>query len=106
MQREVKIYRMLGLARRAGVLKSGEFQTEELIRSGGACLVIVAEDASGNTRKRFQDKCEHYHVPFALFGTKEALGHATGTEMRSSAALGDRGFAEAVLKLLEQNERD
>jgi len=57
-------------------LVSGEFQTLDAIRNGSAMLVIVAEDASGNTRKLFTDKCSYYGVPVELYGTKEELGRA------------------------------
>ena len=101
-----RILGILGLAKRAGRLKSGEFSTETLLKSGKAALVLAARDASDNTIKKFRDKCRFYHVPFALFGTKEELGQATGTEFRSSLAVEDPGFAEAILKLLEEYERN
>ena len=101
-----RILGILGLAKRAGKLKSGEFSTENLLKAGKAALVLAARDASDNTIKKFRDKCRFYHVPFTLFGTKEELGHATGTELRSSLAVEYPGFAEAILKLLEEYERN
>ena len=46
-----KTLSMLGLARRAGKVVSGEFSVEKAVKSGKAYLVIVAEDASDNTIK-------------------------------------------------------
>ena len=46
-----KIYSLLGLAMRGRNLVSGEFQTEDAVKKGSAMLVIVAEDASANTKK-------------------------------------------------------
>ena len=46
-----KVLGSLGLAMKAGDVVSGEFMTEKAIREGIAKLVIVAEDASGNTKK-------------------------------------------------------
>ena len=40
----------LGLAMKSGNVVSGEFLTEQAIRAGTARLVIVAEDASDNTK--------------------------------------------------------
>ena len=51
-----KIYSLLGLAMRGRNLVSGEFQTEDAVKKGSAMLVIVAEDASANTKKLFHDK--------------------------------------------------
>ena len=44
-----KVLNLIGLATKAGKTASGEFMTEKAIREGIAKLVIVAEDASGNT---------------------------------------------------------
>ncbi len=97
-QADKKVLSMFGLAARAGRLASGEFQTETAVKSGTAYLVVVAEDASDNTKKMFQDKCTFYKVPIIIYGTKEELGHAIGKEYRASLALLDEGFAKAVMK--------
>ncbi len=81
-------------------LVSGEFQTEEAVKTGSAMLVIVAEDASANTRKLFHDKCSFYEVPVYEYGTKEELGRAIGKDMRSSLAVCDAGLADAIIKHL------
>lgn len=96
-----KIYMLLGLAMRGRNVVSGEFATENAVRSGSAMLVIVAEDASDNTKKRFQDKCSYYKVPICTYGTKEELGHAMGKEQRSAVAVTDRGLARALKDRLE-----
>ena len=41
-----KVYSLLGLAAKAGRLKSGEFMTEQSVKDGKGVLVIVAGDAS------------------------------------------------------------
>ena len=43
---------MLGLAMKAGKVSSGEFATEQAVKSGSAYLVILAETASANTQKK------------------------------------------------------
>ena len=69
-----KVLSYLGLAMRGHNLVSGEFQTEDAVKSGKALLVIVAEDASENTKKLFHDKCSYYEVPVYVYGTKQSLG--------------------------------
>ena len=93
-----KILSLFGLAARAGKMASGEFQTETAVKSGTAFLVVVAQDASNNTKKLFQDKCSFYKIPILILGTKEELGHAIGKEYRASLAILDAGFAEAIIK--------
>ena len=97
---EKKILSLFGLATRAGKVASGEFQTETAVKSQTAFLVVVANDASNNTKKLFQDKCSFYKIPMIFFGTKEELGHAIGKEFRASLAVLDAGFATAVMQKL------
>lgn len=93
-----KILMTLGLATKAGKVVSGEFMTEQAVRGGKAYLVIVASDASDNTKKNFHDMCLYYKVPIFDYGLKEDLGHAIGKEIRASVAVIDEGFANSIIK--------
>ena len=95
------IYSMIGLATRAGKTVSGEFSVENAVKGGRAYLVILPCDASDNTKKKFTNMCSYYEVPIHFHGNKEELGHAMGKEQRSSMALLDEGFANAVEQKLE-----
>lgn len=97
-----KILSLLGLATRSRNLTSGEFAAKEAVRNKSAYLVIVALDASDNTKKMFENQCRHYQVPFYCWGLKEELGHAIGKEFRASIAITDQGFADALLKQLDK----
>ena len=97
-----KVLSLLGLATRSRNVASGEFMTENAVKSGKAYLVIVACDASDNTKKEFSNMCKYYHVPVCCFGTKAELGHAMGKEMRASLAITDPGFAKSLTKLLNE----
>ena len=97
-----KVLSLLGLSARAGKIASGEFAAETAVKSGKAALVIVAEDASANTKKLFHDKCTFYEVPVIDYGTKETLGHAIGKELRASVAVLDNGLANAIISHLDQ----
>ena len=83
---------------KAGKVKSGEFSTEQSVKAYKAYLVIIADDASANTKKNFTDMCKFYEVPIIITGTKEDIGHALGKELRASAAVLDEGFAKSILK--------
>ncbi|MBQ8147606.1 MAG: ribosomal L7Ae/L30e/S12e/Gadd45 family protein [Lachnospiraceae bacterium] len=96
-----KVYSLLGLATKAGKVVSGEFSTEKAIKSGKAFFVIVAEDASDNTKKSFSDSCSYYQVPFAIYGTKDELGHCIGKQMRASLAVIEEGFGREIAKKME-----
>ena len=97
-----KILNMIGLAMRAGKIQSGEFSTERAVRQKKAFLVIVASDASDNTKKMFGNMCGHYRVPCHIFATKEQLGHAIGRQYRASLACTEEHFAAELIRQLEQ----
>ncbi len=95
-----KVLSLVGLAAKAGKVVSGEFSTEKAVKTGQAFLVLVSEEASGNTRKKFQNMCAYKEVPIVVYGAKEAIGRAMGKEMRASLAILDQGLADAIKKQL------
>lgn len=97
-----KILSLLGLATKAGKTASGEFSTEKSVKAGKSFLVLVAEDASQNTKKKFTNMCTFYEIPFYFFSDKETLGKMMGKECRSSLAVLDENFAKAMVKELEK----
>lgn len=97
-----KLYNFLGICKKAGQLASGAFQTEEAIQKKKALLVLIPEDASDNTKKKFQDKCAFYQIPIYLVGEKEKYGKALGKEERTSIAVLEAGFAKKILAYLSE----
>ncbi len=93
-----KMMSLIGLATRAGKTASGEFSTEKAVKCGQAQLVVIAGDASENTKKKFSNMCTYYQVPFLIAADKETLGHCMGKEYRASLAVSDKNFADAILK--------
>ena len=96
-----KVLSLIGLATKAGRVVSGEFATEKEVKCGKAFLVMLALDASENTKKKFRNICEFYEVPIYFYGDKDLLGHAMGKEFRASLAVLDEGFAKNIRKHLE-----
>ena len=88
-----RVLGMIGLATKAGKIIYGEDKLLEAIRFGKAKLVIIATDASDNTKKKFNDKCSYYKVKAFEYGTKATLQHAV-------VAINDRNFSDSVLNLL------
>ena len=70
-----RVLSMLGIAAKAGSVASGEFSTEKAVKEGRAYLVIVAQDASDNTKKMFRNMTDFYQVPMYEYSDKEMLGH-------------------------------
>ena len=97
-----RILKLLGLAKRAGRLKSGSFQTEEAIKGGKAVLVLITADSSEASKKGWIDMCSFYETEYRIFGSKEEMGHALGMEYRAVAALTDEGFAKKILSIIDE----
>lgn len=100
---EKKALSMLGLARKAGKIASGEFQTEEALKKDRARLVIMAGDASDNTKKKFRNMSDWHHVRYIVLSDRATLGSCIGCGSRSSIAVLDPGFAQAFLHALGQD---
>ncbi len=100
-----KALSLISLATKAGKTASGEFCTEKEVKCGRAELVMVASDASDNTKKKFQNMCDFYEVPIYFYGDKDTLGHAMGKQFRATLAVTDAGFAKGIIRHLEaENE--
>ncbi len=94
-----KLEGMIGLCVKAGRAAFGSEECTALLRTRRVHLVIVAEDASENTKKRMRDKCKTSGVPLIPFGTVDGLAHLTGRGRVSVLGIRDTGFAAAILKI-------
>ena len=99
MNNKIKALNLLGLAQRARKLESGSPTVLTTIRSKQARLVIIADDASLNTKKQFLDKSDYYDIPSIVTLTKAEISQAIGKE-RTVCAFTDDGFAQSFKKLL------
>ncbi|MCR5331924.1 MAG: ribosomal L7Ae/L30e/S12e/Gadd45 family protein [Lachnospiraceae bacterium] len=102
---EKRIYSLLGIAKKAGFAQGGEFLAEKAVKSFKAGVVLVATDASDNTKKKFRDMCAFYEVPCYEFGDKDNLGRALGNEMRASVAVKDAGISKKLMELLDSLDK-
>ena len=101
MDNTQKIYGLLGLAKRAGRLISGEKMCKQSILTGEGCFIIIASDSSENTKKNLTDSCKYYDVPYAFFSTQEELGRSIGNYFNAAVSVCDEGFANSIKKLME-----
>ncbi len=69
-------------------------------------LVIVADDASDNTKKKFQNMCDFYQVPIYFYEDKDTLGHAMGKEFRASLVILDAGICKRNQEASRHRESD
>ena len=98
-----KALSMIGLAAKAGRVSSGETAVENAIKAYNAYLVIVACDASDNTKKKFDDMCKFRDIQIVHFASKEELGKVLGKEYRASIAITDENFAKGIKEKIFDN---
>ena len=96
-----KFLSLLGLCKRAGKLAAGEVAAEQAVRKKQAYLLILAEDASANTKRKFRNSAAYYELPLAEIGNKEELGRAIGADLRSIIAITEEGFAKKLKQLAD-----
>ncbi len=97
--KQKKALNLLGLARKAGKLTTGQDLVLATIRSGKAKVVLMANDCGQSTQKKFTDKCKSYDVALTTEFTKQELSAAIGVK-RSLIAVTDPGFGKKIRQLL------
>lgn len=101
-----KALSMLSIAVKAGKVVSGGFMTQNALQQGIASLVIIAKDASDNTKKKFTNKCDYYKVPYVIISDSETIGKRIGKEARIVVAITEEGLAKQILCKLDSNNME
>ena len=101
---ERKISSMLSLCAKAGMLITGEESAEKALQKGTAELIIIAADASENTKKKFVNKCFFYQKPVRVFGERAVLSNSVGKNNRTVYVITDNGFATRLQTLIDAVE--
>ncbi|XCA67656.1 ribosomal L7Ae/L30e/S12e/Gadd45 family protein [Paucilactobacillus suebicus] len=94
------VLNLLGIARRAGSLISGEETVLKAIRSKKTFLVFISADAGNATSKKFKDKCQFYEIKYDMTFDKQQLNQATG-QARTVYGVTQEGFARKFKELLQ-----
>lgn len=95
-----RFFSMLSLCQRAGKLISGEESCLLAIKNNSALFVIIACDASDNTKKKFTDKCKYYNVDCVIIQNKENLSRSIGKYDRAVLAVIDENFSYKIKETL------
>jgi len=92
---------LLSMAARARRILSGAFVVEEALKRKQGTYLLLAADASEETKTKFTRMAAQQHVPTAELLTMQQLGHCLGKEYRAVAVLIDRGFADRLSAYLQ-----
>ncbi|KIX91615.1 50S ribosomal protein L7 [Staphylococcus microti] len=94
----------LGLAMRAGKVKTGESVLIAELKKHRLKLVLIAEDASDNTKKTLMNKCTTYKTPYRVVSNRYELGVAIGKEARVNIGITDSGFAKKLIAMIDEDK--
>lgn len=93
-----KILGLIGLAMKAGKVAFGADSVEESIIKKKIKLVIISEDSSERTKKKFIDICEKYNIPIIIDGDIDSLSKTIGKSNKAILGIKDVNFAESIQK--------
>ena len=96
MSNERSVIFALGLAQKAGKIASGDFTVKSALKSGKVKLLIIASDASDNSKKDIYYMAGLYGVKTLEVLDREQLGLAIGKAKRTAVALLDANFANMM----------
>lgn len=96
---EQELLQRLGLATRAGALAIGQLSTDDALQSGSCRVLVVAEDASSSTVRKYSQQAGRKGIPCIRCASGEVLGKALGREFVSTLAVTTKPFARRILYL-------
>ncbi len=93
-----KVLGLIGLAMKAGKVVFGADSVEENILKRKVKLVIISEESSERTKKKFIEICEKYNIPTIIYGDIESLSNAIGKNNKAIIGIKDINFANSIQK--------
>lgn len=101
-----KVYNYLGLATRAGQVVSGEHAVVAGVKRGKVVLVLISEDASANTDRKFRALAQNHNVKVIVYGQKSFYGQAIGKSPRAVVGISDLNFANVIQASIRESVRE
>ena len=99
--------RLLGIAKKAGLLEIGDDSVGRAARSGKAKVILSASDASEVSKRRARGYAEtHGAVHLILPSTKEELGIIVGRGSPGMLTILDAGIAAKYVSMLAASNPD
>ncbi len=97
-----KINSYMGFAKKSGNLISGGNTCTITGSKGRLKLLIIAEDASENSREKMVRLAEKTDTAYRIYGRADDLSHAIGTSGRSVFGVTDRNFADTIMNAIDE----
>ena len=92
----------LGIAKRSGNLICGTDMVIKSLSSGKVKIIILASDASENTKDKIIKKAFYYQIQVVEVFSSNELSSAVGADHLMIMAITDDGLTKAFLKEVER----
>ncbi|KNF08861.1 ribosomal L7Ae/L30e/S12e/gadd45 family protein [Gottschalkia purinilytica] len=100
-----KLYSMLGIGKKAGFITSGETGCIQNMKKDKCKLLLLASDASDNTKDKFISLCNRKKIKYVIIGKKHELGGSIGKDIAATISITDDSFTKAVLNIIDIDAR-
>ncbi|WP_130807044.1 L7Ae/L30e/S12e/Gadd45 family ribosomal protein [Senegalia massiliensis] len=94
------ILSFIGIGQKANIIRTGEYKSLEAIKFNKCYLIVLANDSSINTKKKFENLSKKHNIETIYFSDKLALGSALGKEYISVFAVTDKKFSDTLKEKL------
>ena len=98
---ELAALRAVGVARRAGCVAVGTRAVREAGRERRLSAILLARDASPNSRERLERVRDRSGAEIVTCGDRASLGAAVGRGPVAALGVTERGLAEMVLATIQ-----
>ena len=98
-----RVLGLLGMAARAGAVISGTDRVREAARGEGVRLVLLARDASANSREKLVPLLTARGISHVIRYDRNELGAAIGRGPLSAVGVMDRALADRLQVLLRDS---
>lgn len=97
---EQRFWSLLGLCRKAKKLFPGDFAVRQGVALRQVHLILLAEDAGRSTARAMGHLARENNIPYYAFGSREALGRATGFDPKAVLGIADQNLANELNRWL------
>lgn len=99
-----KICGLLGLATKAGKIVFGSEACKSAIEKKKIKMLIVAENASENTKSNFKQICKKYNIPIYEILQIEEISNTIGKNNKAIIGISDINFSKEISKIINGGE--
>ncbi|MBR6034133.1 MAG: ribosomal L7Ae/L30e/S12e/Gadd45 family protein [Clostridia bacterium] len=100
MEKDKRIFGLLGIAMKAGKIAFGTESVIESIEKGKAVFVLISEDASSKSKENMKFLCEKNNVKIVEYGTIENISKSIGKQNKSVICIKDKNLGEEIYKII------